>query len=176
MAVGLHTRLSLRHDCTQSCILTCPFHFGGQRGCGKKGLRRDEKKADSGKRRIEYDRKKKGGGFSEYAVWYTLGSHPFIFNDCKIIDAGMCRLLYIFFSDPLRPLLFAINFDLVSTDDQHRGGKNRGIERQQSDRVEKGKERQRDMLALPCSRINKASHGKLSEAGYEREGGGERSH
>lgn len=50
--------------------------------------------------------------------------------------------------------------------------KNRRTERQQSDEVEK-RERERCTLALPCSRINKASHGKLSEAGYEREGGGE---
>lgn len=99
MAMGLHTRLSPRHDCTQSRILTCPFHFGGQRGCGKEGLRREERgggKGDSGKKRIGYDRKKKGGGFSEYAVWYMLRSHPFIFNDCRIIDAGMCRLFYLF--------------------------------------------------------------------------------
>lgn len=55
-------------------------------------------------------------------------------------------------------------------------GENGGIERQQSEEVEKGKERERCTLALPCSRINKASHGKLSEAGYEREGERERSH
>lgn len=130
MAVGLHTRLSLRRDCTQSRILTCPFHFGGQRGCGKEGLRRKEKKADSGKKRIGYDRKKKGGGFSEYAVWYTLGSHPFIFNDCRIIDTGMCRLFssFFFFPNPFRALLSAINFDLVSADDQQGVEKSRDRE------------------------------------------------
>lgn len=51
-------------------------------------------------------------------------------------------------------------------------GKIEGSRDSKANGVEKGKERERDTLALPCSRINKASHGKLSEAGYERGGGG----